>query len=442
MTCSGPSWFPANFSFGIETMNDPRCTRRDVLKLGCLGAFGLTVGDLFAFAQDKPARARSCILIWLNGGPSHLDMFDLKPDAPREIRGEFKPADSLPGVYVSEHMPRISKRLGKLTLIRSLTSTEGDHDRATHYLLTGHRRSPSIAHPGIGSVAAREFGSGRDVPVNVVIPRLLDQGNAGYLLPSYNPFEADPAGVRSLSPTVSFDRIGRRREMVKAIDELSRAVEEGPAVTARADFFEQAYRLLTSSRAKAAFDLAAEPAKLREAYGATEVGRGCLLARRLIEAGTRFVTVVDDGWDTHENAFRRLAGTFVDGKMVYRGKQPDLDQAYAALIDDLESRGLLAETLVVLMGEFGRTPKINSLGGRDHWPRVNSVLLAGAGLRATVLGRSDAHGELPDERAVEVEELVWTIYHLLGIDPAKKYIAPGGRPVPVLERGRLIQEIV
>jgi hypothetical protein len=423
-------------------MRDPTCTRRDLLKVGALGAFGLTLGDLFAFGQDRAARARSCILVWLNGGPSHLDMFDLKPEAPREIRGEFKPADSLPGVYVSEHMPRIARRLGKLTLIRSLTSMEGNHDRATHYLLTGHHPSPAIAHPGLGSVVAKEYGLGRDLPSNVVIPRTLDQGNAGYLPPSYNAFEANPAGVRSLTPTVSLDRIERRREMVRAVDDLSRAVEEGGSVAARGEFFEQAYRLLTSPRAKAAFDLEAEPAKLRDAYGPTAVGRGCLLARRLVEAGTRFVTVVDDGWDTHDNAFRRLAGTYVDGKMIYRGKQPDLDQAYSALIDDLESRGLLRETLVILMGEFGRTPKVNSLGGRDHWPRVNSALLAGAGLRATALGRSDAHGELPDDRPVEVEELVWTIYHLLGIDPAKKYAAPGGRPVPILERGQLIQEIV
>jgi len=423
-------------------MCDTTYTRREALTVGALGLFGLTLRDWFAFAQDAPrAGAKSCIVLWLNGGPSHLDMFDLKPEAPREIRGEFNPADSLPGVYMSEHMPRIGKRMKKLTLIRSVTSLEGNHDRATHFMLTGHHPSPAIAHPGMASVMARETGLGKDVPSNIVIPRMLDQGNAGYLPPSYNAFEAAPSGVRSLTPAVSFDRIGRRREMVKAVDDLSRAVEDGPVVAAREEFFDQAYRLITSDGAKSAFDLSKEPGKSRDAYGPTEIGRGCLMARRLVEAGARFVTVVDNGWDTHDNAFKRLAGTFSDGKMIYRGKQPDLDQAYAALIDDLESRGLLSETLVVLMGEFGRTPKINTMGGRDHWPRVNSVLLAGGGARPTVLGRSDAHGELPDDRPVEVEDLVFTIYSLLGIDPHKKYAAPGGRPVPILERGELIREI-
>jgi uncharacterized protein (DUF1501 family) len=198
---------------------------------------------------------------------------------------------------------------------------------------------------------------------------------------------------------------------------------------------EQAFRLVTSEKAKAAFDLAQEKPQTQNAYGHYPLGRGCLLARRLVESGARFVSVVDPGWDTHDNAFKRLK----DG---FPGKLPGLDQAYAVLIDDLESRGLLDETLVIVMGEFGRTPKVNTLGGRDHWPRVNSVLLAGGGVKPAVVGTSDAHGELPDRRPVEVEDLVVTIYSLLGIDPTKKLAAPGGRPLPIVDGGEVIKEIV
>jgi hypothetical protein len=399
------------------------CTRRDVLKVGALGLFGLTVRDLLAFGQDK---SKSCIVIWLNGGPSHLDMFDLKPEAPIEIRGEFKPTDSLPGVYVSEHLPKIAKLMKKLTLLRSVTSSEGNHDRATHYMLTGHHPSPAIAYPSMGSIAAKEWSLGGDLPPYVTVPRTIDYANSGYLPASYNPFEA--SGL----PVVSIDRIKRREEMVKQVNDLSRRVEENSAVLSHREFFEQAFRLVTSDKAKEAFDLSKERG---DAYGHHELGRSCLLARRLIEAGTRFVTVVDNGWDTHDNGFKRLK----DG---FPGKLPGLDQAYSALIQDLEARGLLANTLVVLMGEFGRTPKINSLGGRDHWPRVNSVVLAGGGVKPAVVGTSDAYGELPDERPIDVEDLVFTIYSLLGIDPHKKLKGPGGRPVPILAEGKLIKEIV
>ncbi len=408
------------------------CTRRDVLKVGALGLAGLTLRDVLAHSQD--ARAKSCILVWLNGGPSHLETFDLKPEAPQEVRGEFKPARSIDGVYVAEHLPRIAGMMGKLALLRSVTSLEGNHDRATHYLLTGHHPSPAVAYPPMGAVVANEFGLGKDVPSHVTVPRPPDHElGAGYLSPACAPFV--PGAPRDLEPVVSLDRLKRRREMVKAVDDLSRAVEETADVAARDRFFEQAYRLVASAEAKAAFDVEREPAKVRQAYGNHELGRGCLLARRLIEAGTRFVTVVDNGWDTHEAIGRRLREGFP-------GKLPGLDQAYATLIEDLESRGLLKETLVVLMGEFGRTPKLNAAGGRDHWPRANSVVLAGGGVRPGVVGTTDAHGELPDKRPIAVEDLVYTIYTLLGIDPRKKYAGPGGRPLPILAEGEAIREVV
>ncbi len=410
------------------------CTRRDILKVGALGFAGLTLRDVFAFGQDS-ARAKSCILIWLNGGPSHLDMFDLKPEAPSEIRSEFKPAKSIDGVYVSEHLPRMAALMSKLTLLRSVTSLEGNHDRATHYLLTGHHPTPAVAYPGIGSVVAKEFGLGKDVPSHVAVPRPPEYIGSGYLPAAYGAFEAGAQGTRDLEAVVSFDRLKRRREMLETVDNLSRCVEEGPATAARDQFFEQAYRLIASDRAKAAFDVRREPEAVRTAYGQHELGRSCLLARRLVEAGARFVTVVDNGWDTHGTIFRSLR----DG---FPGKLPGLDQAYAALHEDLSARGLLKDTLVILMGEFGRTPKLNSNGGRDHWPRVNSVVLAGGGVRPAIVGTSDAHGELPDRRPVVVEDLVHTIYSLLGVDPRKVYEAPGGRPLPILAEGELIREIV
>jgi len=402
-------------------------TRRDLLRIGALGLGGLALPDLLA---GQEAKAKNCIVVWLQGGPSHLDMFDLKPEAPLEIRGEFKPARSIDGVYICEHLPKIAARMKKLALVRSVTSLEGNHDRATHFLLTGHHPSPAVAYPAIGCVCAHQWGLGSEMPSHVAVPRAPEYADAGYLGAAHNPFEPS-----AIAPTVSFDRLRRREDMVRQLDDLSRAVEATPSTAARDQFFKQAFKLVTSDKAKNAFNLAKEKPELQNAYGHFELGRSCLLARRIIEAGARFVSVVDNGWDTHDNAFKRLR----DG---FPGKLPGLDQAVTALVDDLDGRGLLAETLVVVMGEFGRTPKVNSSGGRDHWPRVNSVLLAGGGVRPGVVGKSDAHGELPDERPVEVQDLVATIYKLLGIDPSKKLDAPGGRPLAIVDGGEPVKELL
>jgi len=226
--------------------------------------------------------------------------------------------------------------------------------------------------------------------------------------------------------------------MLAAIDRLS-----GLELPGRDAHVEQAFALTASKEARAAFDLSLEPPKARERYGSSKVGQGCLLARRLVEAGARFVTVNDDGWDTHDDQFRRLAGTFNQGKMIYRGKLPDLDQAVAALLEDLEERGLLESTLVVVMGEFGRTPKLNAKGGRDHWPRASGALLAGGGVkRGAVVGETDPHGELPASRPVAPEDLLATIYHLLGIDPRTEIRTAEGRPVRILDAGDVVPEIL
>ena len=415
------------------------CTRRQFL-VGSV--FGLSLADALAWGRE--GRAKSCILVWLNGGPSHLDMFDLKPEAPAEIRGDFKPGKSgLDGVRVCEHLPKLGALLGRCTLLRSVTSPEGNHDRASHYMLTGYRPTPALVYPSLGSVAAKEFGVGKALPNVIAVPTLPQYGGAGYLSAAFEPFSvhSDPSRdfrVKDLESPVAEDRGDRRRAMLAALDRYCESVGELPA---RDSFLEQAAGLMTSKEARAAFDLSREDAKARARYGPSRVGQSCLLARRLIEAGSRFVTVNDDGWDTHDNAWKRLAGTFSEGRQVYAGKLPDLDLAVSALLEDLEARGLLESTLVLVMGEFGRTPKLNAAGGRDHWPRASSVLMAGGGVkRGMVVGETDVYGELPAERPVGPEDVLRTVYHLLGIDADAEYRTPTGRPVRILDKGELIRE--
>ncbi|HZE98619.1 MAG TPA: DUF1501 domain-containing protein [Planctomycetota bacterium] len=415
------------------------CTRRQFL-VGSV--FGLSLADALAWARD--ARGKSCILVWLNGGPSHLDMFDLKPEAPAEIRGEFRPGKSaLEGVRVNEQLPRLGALLDRCTLIRSVTSPEGNHDRASHYMLTGYRPTPALVYPSLGSVAAKEFGVGAALPSVIAVPAAPQYGGAGFLSAAFEPFSvhSDPSRdfrVKDLEAPVDADRLDRRRSMLAAVDRFCDSVGELPG---RDSFLEQAFGLVTSKEARAAFDLTREEPKARTRYGPSRVGQSCLLARRLIEAGARFVTVNDDGWDTHDNAGKRLAGTFNQGKQVYAGKLPDLDLAVSALLQDLDARGLLESTLVVVMGEFGRTPKLNALGGRDHWPRASSVLMAGGGARrGQVVGATDALGELPAERPVGPEDILRTVYQALGIDADREYRTSTGRPVRILDKGEVIRE--
>lgn len=394
-------------------------------------------------------RAKSCILLWLDGGPSHLDTFDPKPDAPIEVRGPFKTLPTaIAGVALCEHLPQTAKVLNRVALIRSLTHELGNHDTGTRYLLTGHRPTPALEYPSLGSLVAREAGTGGVLPAYVAIPGDGVGGSSGAARSGYLPgvFSAfnvghDPGRVRDLdSPEgVSFARDTRRRDWLKHLDSFARATETAPAVRDRDGFYEQAYRLLTSPEAKGAFDLSREPGRTRERYGPGRLGTGCLLARRLVEAGSRFVTVVDAGWDTHQQIARELP----DSRFPGSGKLPALDRAYSALIADLEERGLLESTLVVLMGEFGRTPKLNALGGRDHWPRAGFACLAGGGVRGgQVIGSTDSFGELPRERPVSPPDLACSILTLLGIDPGRELTGPGGRPIRVLAEGEFIRELV
>ena len=430
---------------------DRRCdgiSRRHFLHLGLLSGFGLSLSDYFRL-QAGADRAKSCILIWLDGGPSHLDTFDLKPDAPSEVRSQFKPiSTSVPGIQICEHLPRTAQVMHEVALIRSLTHELGNHDTGTRFLLTGNRPTPALEYPSLGSIIAREDGFKNAIPPYIAIPNDSTGGNSnaaksGFLPPSYNAFNIgdDPSKVRDLHPPegVSFARNERRREMLAKMDAFSRSVEESPATSARDAYYEQAYRLLASPEAKAAFDLSAEKSSTRERYGHGRIGAGCLLARRLVEAGSRFVSVVDTGWDTHNQIFRELP----DSRFPGSGKLPNLDRGFSALISDLRERGLLESTLVVMMGEFGRTPKINALGGRDHWPRAGFVCMAGAGIKGgQVIGRTNPYGEIPSDRPVTPPDLAFTILKLLGVNPSKEVVTPSGRPVRLLNEGSFISELV
>jgi hypothetical protein len=411
------------------------------------------VADLVrpASARSATPTARACILIWLDGGPSHLDSFDLKEEAPIEIRGEFRATPtSVPGVRICEHLPLTARQMHHIALIRSLTAELGDHDSASQYLLTGYKPTPALEFPSYGAVLARERGAletraGSVLPPYVAVPAVRPGhgAGAGYLPAVCRPFAVggDPGRpdfhVRDLTPPddLSLDRVDRRRAFLKALDAFCRTVEADAATRGRDAFFEQAYRMITSPEAKRAFDLTREPEAIREPYGRHRLGQSCLLARRLVEAGCAFVTVTDSGWDHHQNVFRTLREGFP-------GKLPGLDRAYAALLTDLQERGLLASTLVVLMGEFGRTPKINSVGGRDHWPRASFVCLAGGGARGgQAIGTTDARGESPAERPISPQDLARTLYTLLGVDPDRELLTPDGRPVRVVSGGAVIREV-
>ncbi|MGH7201851.1 MAG: DUF1501 domain-containing protein [Planctomycetaceae bacterium] len=434
-------------------------TRRDVLSVGSLTALGLTLPHLLrqrAAAKDERAQrqAKRCVLIWLDGGPSHLETFDPKPDAPSEVRGPFgSVSTALPGVALCDLLPETARRMGDVAILRSLTSPLGEHNFGAHYVLTGYKPTPALEYPAYGSVVAHVQSRPAVLPPFIAVPNFHVGGGKfsghGYLPAAARPFATggDPAKadfqVKDLDvfPGVTTDRLARRREFVTALDRLSRTVERSGS-TPSDPHFEQAYRLITSPEAKRAFDLDEEPASVRNRYGRKTVGQSTLLARRLIERGVPFVTVNHRGWDTHADAYTRLKEGYTGAKVPV-GLVPSLDLALSALLDDLKDRSLLDETLIVVMGEFGRTPKLNTQGGRDHWPRFFSVLLAGGGVvGGQVIGASDAVGESPADRPVTPADLAATIYTLLGIDPQLELHTSDGRPVRLTYDGKLIEELL
>jgi hypothetical protein len=437
--------------------------RRELLRVGGLTALGLGLGDLFRFRrrvsaneQASPANpaAKSCVLIWLDGGPSHLETFDVKPEAPKEVRGPLDSiATNVAGVRISECLPRTATMLDKLAIIRSMTSPLGEHNFGTHYLMTGYKPTPVLEYPTFGSVVAHTRETSQVLPPHIAVPEFRVGGGrssgSGYLPAATRPFSVggDPAKadfqVRNLDFYRGLDvtRLGRRRRFVNVLNDFSDELDQKAPTNTDSDL-ERAYQLVTSADAKAAFELSEEPRQVRQRYGGKSIGQSCLLARRLVERGVPFVTVNNRGWDTHDNLYTRLKEGYTGAK-VGVGLIPSLDLALAALIEDLDERGLLDETLIVVMGEFGRTPKLNVAGGRDHWPRVFSTLLAGGGVRGgQVIGSSDAVGEGPKERPVTPSDLAATIYTLLGIDPKLELHTSDGRPVRVApHESQVISEI-
>ena len=448
-------------------------SRRDFLRVGGLAALGLGLGDFFhlqrAFASNNTltAKAKSCILIWLDGGPSHLETFDPKPDASQEVRGPLKTIPTnVTGVRISECLERTAGIMDKIAVIRSMTSPLGEHSLGTQYLMTGYKPTPALEYPTFGAtltyirsqdskLQARNVSEDVNkkvsaLPPNIAVPNFTGEvsGN-GYLPSSTRPFSVggDPERsefkVRDLDfyEGIDLQRVSRRRQFVNALNEFSTAKDAGAATVSDPEL-ERAYNLITSPEAKAAFTLSEEPQEVRQRYGTgvNGIGQSCLLARRLVERGVPFVTVNHAGWDTHQDIFKLKERYPTD----QNAHLPSLDRAFSALIQDLSNRDILDETLVLVMGEFGRTPKINSQGGRDHWPNVFSVMLAGGGVQGgQIVGSSDALGEFPKERPVTPSDLAATIYTLLGIDPSFELHTSDGRPVRVAPDGaKVVSELI
>lgn len=431
-------------------------SRRSFLHLGGLLPLGmglvpwLSRGDAIATTTSKAA-AKSCILLWLDGGPSHLEMWDPKTDAPSEVRGPFGSiATSIPGVHFSENLRQLSSLAHRMTIIRSMTSPLGEHGLANNYMLTGYQPSPSLEYPSIGSIVAQQRKSNRlSMPSYIGIPEQRIGMGSGFLGVDAAPFitgnaysGGDPSSskfrVRDLDfyPGIDAVRFQRRRNFLAELEGQDH-IDSGQKFA-----MGLASEMVSSPTAREAFDLQQEPASVRERYGNKTFGQSCLLARRLVERHVPFVTVVQTGWDTHENLTLALRDGY-SGAKVGVGLIPTFDQAASALIEDLERRGLLQETLVVAMGEFGRTPKLNPRGGRDHWPRVFSVMLCGAGTpQGLVLGRSDRVGESPIERPVTPADLTRTIITRMGIDPEQLLQTTDGRPIPINQHGRSISELL
>lgn len=423
-------------------------SRRAFVRVGGLAAFGLGLPQfLQARAKEPtaPAKAKKCILLWMQGGPSHIDTFDPKPDAPVEIRGEFGTvATTLPGVRFADVAPMLAKRTDKLAIVRGHDPKNGSHGVADHLMMSGHKFNASLPFPCFGSVVAKERGYvGGMLPfvqLGKAIDRRFNGGVAGFLGDQFNPFEVpdDPSAprfaVRDLAVTTAADRarLDRRYTMLADLENYQKQVEAPGVVKARDEFYEKAHGIITGPAAKRAFDLGQESDRTRELYGKNSLGQSCLLARRLVDAGVQFVTVTDGGWDTHTNNFKSLKDRLM----------PRVDRAVSALIDDLAARGQLDETLVVWFGDFGRTPKVNPTAGRDHWSTAGAALFAGGGLKVgQVIGRTNALAEVVTDAPVSPQDIAATIYRTLGVNLHTWYKAQDGRPIELCPEGKPVQEL-
>ena len=425
-------------------------SRREFLTVGAMGAMGFALGDLLNWEQARAAqtleakspRAKSILHIFLPGGMSQQESFHpeaLRPvGVPRCVRcGK----DRVSGEVFSELWPATASVADKLCIVRSMTHGEAAHERGTHNMFTGYRPSPAIMYPSLGSIVSHELGSRADLPPYICVPNVPNPyAGTGYLSSSYGPFSlgADPAQggfqVRDLAlpPGVDAARFNRRRTAMDAVNAHFEAAEKADAIAAMDSFYQQAYSLISSAKAREAFNLNAESAAIRDEYGRNEAGARLLMCRRLIAAGVRVVSVTYGGWDFHVQIG---PGT--------RQQAPAFDRAFAALIRDLDRTGLLQSTIVMVSSEFGRTPKLNGDGGRDHWPRVFSMLLAGGGIaRGKIFGSSTATAAEPDSEPIEPGDLFATLYTLLGIDYTKRLLAAGNRPINIVRDGKLRQGLL
>ncbi len=450
---------PGTWNADPAHFNNPN--RRDLIRVGWLGGLGLSLGAFLkmeAAAQAAEptkkveAKAKSVIHIYLQGGFAHMDSFDPKPDAPAEYRGVLSPVETkLKGVYFSEHMAKTAAVADKMTVVRSMTHTEVDHSRGEHSMFTGYRPSPALVYPSVGSVTAHELGVRNDMPPYIVVPTAGSQymGN-GYLSNQYGPFAlgTDPGRpgftVRDLTMPKGVDqaRFDSRKEWKELVDDHLAKTEKDDQLAAMDSFYQRAYGMLASPTVRDAFSLKTETEETKKLYGMAGLtgplafrnggSARMLIARRLVEAGARFVSVTFGTWDTHAYHYKGI-----------ETQMPALDIALAGLISDLDQRGLLDSTLVVVNSEFGRTPKINAGGGRDHWPRVFSMVMAGGGIkRGQVYGASDALAAEPAKNALSIEDYSHTMYHLLGIDAKKDLMSPGNRPQQIVMNGKIVKGLL
>jgi hypothetical protein len=436
--------------------------RRDFLKVGSAGLLGLGLPQLLkleatarAASANNPApavqpRATSVIMVWLAGGPATIDMWDLRPNAPDNIRGAFRGVStSAPGIQISEHMPRMAEVMNRCTIVRSLAHTIPSHSPATVFMTTGNRPTPAVQYPSIGSLITRLVPAGPGVPPYVTFNQLRNgaAGGGGYLGTAYNPFVVEGSagngrggnsnlGVRGITLPTGFtlEQLENRNGLLQGFDQSFAGLDRNSDLVDGLDtFHRQALDILRSDATRNAFDLGRESDSLRDRYGRSSFGQSALAARRLVEAGVRFVTIGTGGWDTHGQTFDRHRTRL----------QPELDVTLAALIEDLDQKGLLDSTIVYCAGEFGRTPNINRNTGRDHWARSMAVVLAGGGFRrGYVHGSTDNNGMAPNLDPCTPDDVAFTIFHNLGVDPLQELMTPTGRPIQLFREGRVIQRIL
>ncbi|HSG69470.1 MAG TPA: DUF1501 domain-containing protein, partial [Planctomycetaceae bacterium] len=385
---------------------------------------------------------KSVVFIYLPGGMAHQESFDPKPYAPIEYRGPMSHIQTkIPGEFFNQNMVQTAQIADKIAVCRSMTHGEAAHERGTHNMFTGYRPSPALQFPSMGSVVSHEFGPRTSLPPYVAIPNQPNEfAGTGYLSSSYAPFSvgSDPASgnftVRDLNLPGGVDdnRFSRRRNILDAVNDHFVSKEKADSINAVDTFYQRAYGMVSSQEAREAFNINAEPDAIRDEYGRNTAGARMLLARRLVEAGSRFITLTYGGWDMHDNIHASM-----------NNQMPAFDQGFAALIRDLDRRSLLASTLVCVCSEFGRTPKINNTSGRDHWPKVFSVILAGGGIKpGIVYGKSDATASEPEVDALTVQDWATTIYNQLGIVADKELMAPGDRPIEIVDGGKVRQELL